>query len=340
MPGTSLLSRQGVYVLASVLLSYIILQALTGYMSICSDGTPFATWTKYYYFAAGFSFVTSTIQQAYKLYCCWCQSLFTGRCEKGVYYMAGMTVGVIAGSSSLLTYSIDHGGVCKDVLGVESSAAQWSEWVTCVPLMAYIAVAVEDKVRLSLHDYIVIVCLFIAVFSGAVMNFSFENQAVGVFLFVIGCVALVVSYLVVRSIEIGGGSLNSDDNAKKKDADLVTATKKVSLLRLIYIIFPAFPIVYLFAYYEKLDRDQLNVAFVLLSVAAKLLFVGALIEEQISVTEHIRCRRDAESMVNETRRTFLRYVFHELRIPLNTITMGMAIIEAGGKIKSRVLLCI
>ena len=30
---------------------------------------------------------------------------------------------------------------------------------------------------------------------------------------------------------------------------------------------------------------------------------------------------------NESRRTFLRYVFHELRIPLNTITMGIAVVE-------------
>lgn len=320
----SLLHRQGPYILPLVLLIYIILQILTGYNTTCTVSTPFANWTSYYYFAAGFSFITSTLQQTNKIYSSWRQSVLTGRSNEIMFYMAAITVSIIAGSSSLLTYSKDYGGICRDVLGIDSSAAQWSEWITCVPLMAYIAVAVEDKERLTRNDCCVITGLFLAVFSGALMNFHLESYAVGVFLFLFGCLSLVASFFVVRSLVIGGDNLFT---GRIRDEDLVAATKKASLTRLIYIIFPTFPISYLFGYFGTIDRDELYVAFVLLSVTAKLLFVSALIDEQVSVTEKIKTRREAERMVNETRRSFLRYVFHELRIPLNTITMGMAVIE-------------
>jgi signal transduction histidine kinase len=121
--------------------------------------------------------------------------------------------------------------------------------------------------------------------------------------------------------------LDRGNGNRMKDEDLMAATKKASLSRLINVVFPAFPILYLVGYFGKLNRDELYVGFVLLSVLAKLLFVSALIDEQITVTEEIKMRNEAEIMVNETRRSFLRYVFHELRIPLNTITMGMAVIE-------------
>jgi hypothetical protein len=325
---SSLLNRQGIYVLPSVLIIYIVMQILVGYNDICTVSTPFAPWTRYYYFAAGFSFITSSLQQMNKIFGCWRQNFMNSDHNKGMFYLAAISVSLIAGSACLLTYSNSHGGICRDVLGIDSSAAQWSEWLTSVPLMAYIAVAVEDKIRLTKSDYMVIGGLFLAVLLGAMMNLKIDNYAAGIFLFLCGCLSLIGSFLIVRNLESGGeGSDRGTHGNRMRDEDLVAATKKASLSRLINVVFPAFPILYLVGYLGRLNRDQLYVGFVLLSVIAKLLFVSALIDEQVMVTEEIKMRKEAEVMVNETRRSFLRYVFHELRIPLNTITMGMAVIE-------------
>jgi signal transduction histidine kinase len=35
-----------------------------------------------------------------------------------------------------------------------------------------------------------------------------------------------------------------------------------------------------------------------------------------------------EKKANESRQQFLRYVFHEVRVPLNTITMGLAVMKS------------
>lgn len=324
---SSLLNRQGIYVLPSVLVIYIVMQLLVGYNNFCTVSTPFAPWTRYYYFAAGFCFLTSILQHMNKIYaCCW-QNYTNPNYNEGIFYMAAITVSLIAGSSSLLTYSNSHGGICRDVLGIDSSAAQWSEWLTSVPLMAYIAVAVEDKISLTKSDCMVIFGLFLAVAFGASMNFKIENYAAGVFLFLCGCVTLIGSFIIIRNLERGEGSDRGVHSSRMRDDDIMAATKKASLSRLINVVFPTFPILYLVGYFGRLDRDELYVGFVLLSVLAKLLFVSALIDEQVMVTEKIKMRNEADDLVNDTRRSFLRYVFHELRIPLNTITMGMAVIE-------------
>ena len=35
----------------------------------------------------------------------------------------------------------------------------------------------------------------------------------------------------------------------------------------------------------------------------------------------------SERKINETRKQFLRYVFHEVRVPLSTITMGISVLK-------------
>ena len=114
---------------------------------------------------------------------------------------------------------------------------------------------------------------------------------------------------------------------EKSDDEIVASIKKAALTRLMFFIFPSFPFVYLLRYYGAIDRDQLYVAFLLLSVIAKLLFVSALVEEQVTAMNEMKARILTAATANESRRTFLRYVFHELRIPLNTITMGIAVVE-------------
>ena len=35
----------------------------------------------------------------------------------------------------------------------------------------------------------------------------------------------------------------------------------------------------------------------------------------------------AERRLTESRRQFLRYIFHEVRVPLNTLTMGISVLK-------------
>ena len=328
---TSLLNRQGRVVIPLVIVVYLLLMLLTGYNETCKVKEPFASWTSYYYFGGGFSFMISIAQQANKVLICCLQSRKCGRDDKSIYYFAAITIAAIAGLSSFLTFSRNYGGICRDVLGVETGAAQWSEWITCVPLMVYVAIAVDHKPYLSWTDCGIIGGIFVAISCGVVMNFDLISYNYGIFLFIFGTCASIGSNIAILYLK-DEGSRNEylffgGNVVEKSDDEIVASIKKAALTRLMFFIFPSFPFVYLLRYYGAIDRDQLYVAFLLLSVIAKLLFVSALVEEQVTAMNEMKARILTAATANESRRTFLRYVFHELRIPLNTITMGIAVVE-------------
>ncbi len=93
----------------------------------------------------------------------------------------------------------------------------------------------------------------------------------------------------------------------------------------------SFPCVWLLAYTNALNPDSEGVVWPLLDIFAKVIFsqiwvtgdfsrVDAAIEQQLRVIERERLSADAS---NQAKRKFMRYIFHELRVPLNAITLGL-----------------
>jgi len=72
--------------------------------------------------------------------------------------------------------------------------------------------------------------------------------------------------------------------------------------------------------------DGASGAFALLFVAGKLVFLEALVSHTNDMERRIEAQELANAGATEARRTFLRYVFHEIRVPLNTVSMGLAIV--------------
>lgn len=70
-----------------------------------------------------------------------------------------------------------------------------------------------------------------------------------------------------------------------------------------------------------MDRDEVVVANMLIGLITKLFFVSTLSMESVVM------QFASERKVNDRRRQFLRYVFHEVRVPLNTITMGITVLK-------------
>ena len=70
-----------------------------------------------------------------------------------------------------------------------------------------------------------------------------------------------------------------------------------------------------------LDRDEVVVANMITGMGVKLFFAGTLSLESVVM------QSASERRLDERRRQFLRYVFHEIRVPLNTITMGITVLR-------------
>ena len=311
---------------------YVILQGLTSINGVC-NAPEFSTYVTYYYFGAGFSFIVMTVLMGKKIL-----EYHYYRGEngefRGMMYLAAATISIIAGTASFLTSNANYGGVCVDVLGVSSPAAQWSEWLVCVPLMTYMIVTIDDKSSLSMSDYSIILLMGFSVLVGFLMNFRVSYGG-GVFLFVFGCICLVgVLYFVIKAPHYHSilpntkmGHSNEEPNPYKKHRELGIATRRKALIILVAVLFPLFPIIYLLGWIHVLDRDQVAVGYVLVSVVSKLLFVNSLIDSQVYLSDSLEADRKIEKLAQDSRRDFLRYVFHELRIPLNTLTIGIGLLQ-------------
>ena len=94
-----------------------------------------------------------------------------------------------------MTASSKYGGICEDMLGVESVCGQWAEWLTSVPLIVYMTIAVEDKKSLALGDFIVIGSCFLCVFCGFLLTLSQKSSRVGLGLLLLSIFAVCVTII-------------------------------------------------------------------------------------------------------------------------------------------------
>ena len=334
--GSVLFNRQGLFVLPFSLAVYVLLQYTIMASSLCTTAEPFAPWALKCYFAMGFTFFATGFEQMVKMLICHRQSRMYHR----LLYLTAFVISLVAGSSNLLTSL--YGGVCKDALGVESPVAQWGEWLVCVPLMVYINIAIEDKDQeLSDSDLAIIFLTSISILLGFMMNFH-EPFAVGVIFFSLAnfCFIAFPLYSIKcskRAVKPQFSRLRSNlstvETRVSQEQDLIKATKYAYLSRLLFIIFPVFPLVYLLAFFKFLDRDQTMVFFGFGGIIAKMFFSNILVDIKVGISDQISAQRRLKRSADESRNIFLRYVFHELRTPLHTLTMGMTVIE-GDKIKS------
>lgn len=281
---TTLLGRQYFYSCPTAFCIYVLLQVAIGrYSNICyhSDNELSAN-TYYFYNGGGTSFVVSTVLQLIKFLECMTQ---TGDPSAMGIYCAVFTVNLIAASSFILTVTLNWGGVCKDVLGVESTAAQWAEWLVTVPLMVYMTLAIDDKPSLTGEDLIIILVFVIAITFGFLLNLGSLPQALGYALFVLGCCSISVTVILDRlySKKVNMALFYGIKSfTKSESVTLARASKGKTLSRLFLCIFPLFPITHLLAQLGVLDREKTLISYAICSLTAKLLFASAVADTHIN----------------------------------------------------------
>jgi signal transduction histidine kinase len=324
----TLLSKQYQYVCPLAILVYVLLQVFIGKFSHLGDEEIILSDRVYYFYnGAGFSFVVCAIQQIVRIF--ECRFLWGNKNTPGIYFTV-FTVSAIAASSFFLTFSWHWGGVCTDVLGVDSTAAQWAEWLVTVPLMVHMTLAMEDKKSLTSHDVTILAVFVLAISFGFLLNFKNMPMAAGYVMFVLGCCSITVTIVLDRLS--GKKFKNAINDHSTSNADyrraLIKVSKRRTLSRLFLAVFPLFPLTHILAQAEVLDRESTIIAYALCSLIAKLLFASSVSDAHMSLADGVnKLRLSAEQSANDKRRNYLRYVFHEVRVPLNTISMGLIVVK-------------
>ena len=327
--GESLLARQYRTVMPAVVAVYSVAQCLIStQQSKCTVGkpSPFGAYTERV--AVAFVAMYGMAFVYYILAAVWVHSWTELELAhlRGVYAGAA-TVSLLAGAATVL-YLVDGVGndACVDVLGVFSPNAQWAEWLVSAPLLSYLALAVEDKPsRLSLSDYDVMASLFFCIFFGFMMNFV-STPAEGWALFGLSALCMCGNVVKVNAELFPNKKIKNDDDGGDDGFAVPVweherAMMRSKLARLLVVGYPAFPIIYLLNVTGIIDKDQLLVGYMVGGFILKGFFIAIISGESLVL------QVAAERRIAESKRQFLRYLFHEVRVPLNTLTMGVSVLH-------------
>ena len=88
-----------------------------------------------------------------------------------------------------------------------------------------------------------------------------------------------------------------------------------------------FPITYLLAAVRAIDSQTTAALFQLLSMAIKGFYGAVILDLQSDAVVVSNWTLQQEIRANNARRSYLKYVFHEVRNPLNSLALGIDILE-------------
>jgi signal transduction histidine kinase len=223
--------------------------------------------------------------------------------------------------STMYQLTLDKGSICVDVLGVASPATIWAEWLACGPLLVFITVSVVDKKELSTQDKVYISTFWLCLLFGFLIIFE-QPYWLAMFWLVLSCLFYVpMMYLPWY-----------DEDTTDFDSEILTGhlaemkEKRLQLIIWLSIILPLFTINYLVAMWGFINIPTTVIIYQVLSVLTKGLFAACVMDIQMVGYRELEKRLVQEQNANEARRNFMKYIFHEVRTPLNSLSMGIDIL--------------
>jgi len=233
--------------------------------------------------------------------------------------------------ATVLSVFFNWGGVCIDVLGVASPAAIWGEWCACGPLLIFITVTMVDKPELSWMDWFLMTTFFICLITGFLIIIP-QPYGWAVFWLVVSCLTyLPLIYLpfYVKQFDnlIHPDEENIDKYSESSDQLNQRYAQRYNVTLLLTFMLPLYTVNYLVALFGGFDAAQTIAVYQVLSVFTKAFFAAATMNVHLNALRHVQQALIGEKEANEMRREYLKNIFHKVRTPLNSLTMGIDILE-------------
>ena len=221
----------------------------------------------------------------------------------------------------------------KDQWGVKSPVAQWIEWLASVPLMFFLNIALDDRKEcLTMTDGFVIFSSWVSIASCWLLNWNLPSHLLIPLLTsstLFMAVALMLNFYTAQSayIEFKAHVESSTKLCVTETRYLRILLRKYNGAIFILKIFPSFAVLYFGKLFDYISDEHALIGFLILNFVTKLMFSLWMMDSHHDILDTNELVLLAEQKANESRRSFLRYVLHEVRVPLNTITMGLHLLE-------------
>jgi signal transduction histidine kinase/DNA-binding NarL/FixJ family response regulator len=225
---------------------------------------------------------------------------------------------------------------CIDGLGLLTPLLQWFEWIVSVPLLMYISVTIDPhKNVLQAQDRIVLGCTTMSMVVAFVASWGLSRSN-AIFCYIMSSVLLAIAlylafYDSLRSYNLSLNNIQKQSRASV-DFTLSETLLKLTKMRLnatiaICINFTMFPTIFLLGWRHFLKTSHVLAIISCLDLCSKQIIILALSDYYVSNMDPRQIALIAEKAANDARREYLRYVFHEVRIPLNSIYMALHILS-------------
>jgi signal transduction histidine kinase len=187
-------------------------------------------------------------------------------------------------------------------------------------------VTIIDKQKLSRIDNALMISFFLCCLFGFFINFK-QPLWLAKFWFIMSCSTYIpIIYLPWYEEEaLLNSVLAAVDSVVMKGLKNSMKTKRAYISIWLNIIFPLYTVNYVAAMCGYIDKPTTIAVFQILSVLTKGIFATLVMDFQKASSGELQ--KLADSAANESRRNFTKYIFHEVRSPLNSLVMGIEILQ-------------
>ena len=192
-----------------------------------------------------------------------------------------------------------------------------------VPLLFYIVIATEHKRKLSKRDWYILMSVSTGMLLGCSLQFNSSRDAsmlvIIVAAFLVG-ISLILLVLGDPETSIGRNKIPSTGLGSNFSSTKLRRKLAWQLMAFI----PSFPLVYILSFSRIIGHDTAAVWLMGCNMSTKIIFISIVMTSHVEVLYMLFV---LELHLNAAKRSFLRYIMHEVRVPLNSITMGIGLLE-------------
>lgn len=204
------------------------------------------------------------------------------------------------------------------------------------PLMVFITLSVDDKNELSTKEIFHILSMFLCIFFGSLILTSSSVEVAVIFLTASLSMSPSIFLMYADIFEEYIQVLRSVRDATPMSTQVevlferrrTMKTRKLTLATSLCVLFPLFPMTYAASATNLISDDLTRVLFMLLGFFVKGFFSSLCMDAHLEVSVPSVSPIAAEAMIHTSKKEFLRFVFHELRGPLNSILLGTELLWA------------
>jgi len=256
-------------------------------------------------------------------------------------YLIFLNVLSMSMTTTILSVSINWGGVCIDVLGVASPAVLWGEWCACGPMLLFSVLFPLHKTQVSRKDITLLVMFFTCLLSGFLINLP-QPQWLGGLWLGVSCLTytpfiLLPYYFDEEELGCDGSEhLHDEEEEKQQEAVVRRSRRQCHHLSLWFaVLMPLFALSYFLALSRVLQHSHTILLFQFLSLVTKGIYAVLLLDSHLDADGVLQQQLGERSRTSSGRRAFLRYLFQEMLSPLNSLVQGFELFDGSSNLDRR-----